>query len=98
MTLMSFKAQGLVLQSKSMTIMFLIFRDPLYGPLHKFGNANFIRFAFDNLLQALHNYFAHSYKKHLEFTKLVEIMEMKGKKIFQNVKTRWMSILGLAKE
>jgi hypothetical protein len=50
------------------------------------------------LLQALHNYFAHSYKKHLEFTKLVEIMEMKGKKNFQNVKTRWMSILGLAKE
>jgi hypothetical protein len=35
---------------------------------------------------------------HLEFTKLVEIMEMKGKKILQNVKTRWMSILGHTKE
>jgi hypothetical protein len=31
----------------------------------------------ESLLQTLHAYFAHSLKQHLEFTKLVEIMEIK---------------------
>jgi hypothetical protein len=52
---------------------------------------------FKHLLQNLHNYFAHSPKRHLKFTKLVEILEMKENKIFQNVKTRWISMLSLAK-
>jgi hypothetical protein len=29
--------------------------------------------------------------------KLVELMETKGNRIFQNVKTRWISMLNLAK-
>ncbi len=49
------------------------------------------------LLQTLHSYFAHSPKRHLEFTKLVEMLKTKGNKIFQNVKTRWISMLSLAK-
>jgi hypothetical protein len=31
----------------------------------------------ENLLQTLHSYFAHSPKKHLEFTKLIEFIEKK---------------------
>jgi hypothetical protein len=36
----------------------------------------------ENLLQTMHNYFAHSPKKHLKFTKFIEIFETKGNKIF----------------
>jgi hypothetical protein len=44
---------------------------------------------FENLLQTLHSYkFAHSTKRHLEFTKLTKLMQTKGNKIFWNVKTR----------
>jgi uncharacterized protein Yka (UPF0111/DUF47 family) len=35
----------------------------------------------EHLLQTLDNYFAHSLKRLLEFTKLVEILETKGNKI-----------------
>jgi hypothetical protein len=51
----------------------------------------------EHLLQTLHNYFAHSLKTHLEFTKLVEMLETKGNKILWNMKTRWISMLNLAK-
>lgn len=36
--------------------------------------------------------FAHSSKKHLEHNKLTKIMETKGLKIFQSVKTWWVFI------
>ncbi len=39
------------------------------------------------LLQFMYVYFTHSFKKHMELTKLVEILETKGGKIFYNVKT-----------
>jgi hypothetical protein len=51
----------------------------------------------EHLLQTLHNYFAHSPKRHLKFTKLAEMLEIKGNKILRNVKTRWISMLSLAK-
>ncbi len=51
----------------------------------------------EHLLQTLHNYFAHSPKRHLEITKLTETLELKGNKIFRNVKTQWISMLNLAK-
>jgi hypothetical protein len=38
-------------------------------------------------------FFSHNLKIHLEFTKLVEIMETKGNKILCNIKTRWISII-----
>jgi len=44
-----------------------------------------------NLLQCLYGYLNHSLKKHLEFTKLVEIMKIKGNKIL------WISIISLIK-
>jgi hypothetical protein len=47
----------------------------------------------ESLLQTLHAYFVHSPQRHLEFTKLAEIMETKGNKILCNVKTRWISML-----
>ncbi len=50
------------------------------------------------MLQTLHSYFAHSPKRHLEFTKLAELMQIKGNKILQNVKTKWISMLSLAKK
>jgi hypothetical protein len=52
----------------------------------------------ENLLRTLHAYFAHSLKRHLEFTKLVEIMETNGNKILCNNKTRWISMLSSAKK
>lgn len=45
------------------------------------------------LLQKTHEYFCKSPKRHLEFTKLAEIMETKGRKILKHVKTRWCSML-----
>jgi hypothetical protein len=39
------------------------------------------------LLSTLHYYFCKSFKRHLKFTKLAKVMEMKGVKIFLNVKT-----------
>ncbi len=51
----------------------------------------------ESLLQYLYSYFAHSFKRHLEFTRIMEFMVTKGNKIFQNVKTRWISKLSHAK-
>ena len=45
------------------------------------------------MLAALYNFFTHSPKRHVEFVKLAEVMETKGLKILQNVKTRWISML-----
>jgi hypothetical protein len=47
----------------------------------------------ESLCKNIHNYFSHSPKRHLEFTKLAEIVETKGLKILNNVKTRWISLL-----
>jgi hypothetical protein len=47
---------------------------------------------FENVLQALHSYFAHSHKNHLEFTKLVEFMCTKGGKNIWTLETRWIYI------
>jgi hypothetical protein len=47
----------------------------------------------EDLLQSLHSYFARSPKQHLEFVKLVEVMETKGLKILRQVKTRWLSMM-----
>jgi hypothetical protein len=41
----------------------------------------------EGLLSTLYNYFCKNFKRHLEFTKLVEVMETKGAKILKNVKT-----------
>ncbi len=61
-----------------------------YNPLHKSSNANLIYTSFGEALGEfvidLCVYFAHSCKKHLEFTKLVEFMKTKVNKILQNVK------------
>jgi len=40
-----------------------------------------------DLLQSCHAYFAHSPKRHFEFTKLINMMETKGLKMLKNVKT-----------
>jgi hypothetical protein len=45
----------------------------------------------ENLLQCLYSYFTHSPNRHLELTKLVNIMSTKGNEILQNVKTRMLS-------
>ena len=45
------------------------------------------------LLAILPKYFSKSPKRHLELQKLTELFESKGKKILQNVKTRWISML-----
>jgi hypothetical protein len=37
------------------------------------------------MLASLYSYFVHSIKQHLEFVKLVEVMQSKGLKILKNV-------------
>jgi hypothetical protein len=49
-------------------------------------------FHIENLLQCLYGYFSYNPKKHLEFTKLIKIMEIKGK-ILWNIKTRWIFMI-----
>ncbi len=51
----------------------------------------------EGLLQTLYNYFSESPKRHLEFTKLVQVMETKGAKILKNVKACWISMLFFAR-
>ncbi len=51
----------------------------------------------ENLLQCLSSCFTHSFKKHLDFTKILKFMAIKGNKIFWNVKTRWISMLSPTK-
>ncbi len=51
----------------------------------------------ETLLQSLYQYFCKSSKHHLEFSKLATIVETKGSKLLRNVKTKWISMLSLAK-
>jgi hypothetical protein len=47
------------------------------------------------MLASLYSYFVHSIKQHLEFVKLVEVMQSKGLKILKNVIIWWISMLSL---
>lgn len=47
----------------------------------------------EDLLQSLHSYFVRSPKKVLELQKLTTLLNTKGNKILQNVKTCWISML-----
>jgi hypothetical protein len=44
------------------------------------------------LFQKIYGYFYSSPKHHLQFTKLVAIIKIKGPKVIQNLKTRWISM------
>jgi hypothetical protein len=48
----------------------------------------------EELLQSLYSYFTSSPKQHLEFIKLLEIVETQGFKILQSVKTYSISLIG----
>jgi hypothetical protein len=47
----------------------------------------------ETLCQALYMYFSMSARKHLQFLKLVDIVETEGLRMLQNVKTCWISLL-----
>jgi hypothetical protein len=47
----------------------------------------------ENMLQSIYNYFSHSPKHHLEFVKLVELMQTKGLNILKNIKMWRLSML-----
>jgi hypothetical protein len=49
----------------------------------------------EGLIQTLYNYFFKSQKRHLEFTKIVKLMEMEGAKILKNVKIHRISMFSL---
>jgi hypothetical protein len=49
------------------------------------------------LLTAMHSYFVHLLKRHIEFKNLAALMNKNGTKILWNVKTRWISMLKLTK-
>jgi len=49
------------------------------------------------LLASVYMCFAHYLKRPLEHNKLIEIMETKGLKILQNVKTWWVFMMALSK-
>jgi hypothetical protein len=46
----------------------------------------------EDLLQTFYGYFSSSPKHHLQFTKLVAIVKIKGPKVIYNLKTRWISM------
>jgi hypothetical protein len=52
----------------------------------------------ESLFQTLYAYFYKSPKRHLELIKLTKIMEIKRNRPPNNVKTRWISMLALAKK
>ena len=45
------------------------------------------------LCQAMYSYFSHSPKRHSDFQRLADIVETEGRRMLQNVKTRWISLL-----
>lgn len=47
----------------------------------------------ETLLVALHMYFIQSSKHQLELQKLAKLLDFKGSKILQNVKTKWINML-----
>jgi hypothetical protein len=47
----------------------------------------------EGLIQTLYNYFSKIPNMHLEFTKLVKLMEFKGAKILRNAKAQQISML-----
>jgi hypothetical protein len=47
----------------------------------------------ETLCQAMYTYFSHSPKKHLEFQKLADVVEIEGLRILRNMTTRWISYL-----
>ena len=47
----------------------------------------------ETLSVALHMYSSKSSTRHLKLQKLVELPESKGRKILQNIKGRWISML-----
>lgn len=47
----------------------------------------------ENLLHTLHNYFARSPERHLEFFLMSKVRQTKGLNIIQNVKTSWLGML-----
>lgn len=51
----------------------------------------------ETLLAVLHKYFSKSPKCYLELQELVELLEDKVRKILQNVKSRWISMLNSLK-
>jgi hypothetical protein len=44
-------------------------------------------------IEKLYSYFSKSPKRHLELEKLSELLHLKSRKILNNVKTRWISML-----
>lgn len=49
------------------------------------------------LLASIYTYYIQSPKRHLECTKLVEIIESRGLKILRNIQTQWISMLAPSK-
>lgn len=47
----------------------------------------------EGMCKSLYSYFSASPKHHLEFTKLLEIVETEGLKVLKQVWTRWISLL-----
>jgi hypothetical protein len=52
----------------------------------------------ERLFTYMHNYFTHNPKRHLETSKLVELLECKGDKILENIKTHWILMLSPLKK
>jgi hypothetical protein len=51
----------------------------------------------EGLFSSMYTYYNQSLKKHLECTKLVEVIDSKGLKILKNIRTQWISMLAPSK-
>lgn len=66
----------------------------LHEPSNQFGCQRLIN-KIENFLEKLHEYFARSPKRLIEFTKRFELVQTQGLKNIKIVKTRWMSTISL---
>jgi hypothetical protein len=73
----------------------------LFCPQDKFGNDYFVSpstcASIGGCITKLVFYFAHSPKKFLQFQKLADLINTKGNKLLQNMKTQWISMLSPTK-
>jgi hypothetical protein len=69
--------------------------------LNQFGSLSLVDLTFiawiEMFMHNMYGYFNHSPKWHLDFWKLVQILDTKKNNIMENMKTKWMSILELLK-
>jgi len=105
--LMCFKANGnVVFQGSKIGITTLKKHAPYLSSVHYMAHhTNLVVYTLSSLnldikrlLDSKYNYFPHSLKQHLEFPKLVELLECNRHKILNKIRREWISMFSLSKK